>query len=75
MLLDATDVSEPYRLYNLDIFEHKSYSKQNLYGSIPYITSHSEKFDTSILWINSAETFVDILANKGKGNDLDMSGD
>lgn len=52
---------EPYRLYNLDIFQHKPYSRQNLYGSIPYLTAHHEDYDVSIAWMNSAETFVDIL--------------
>eukprot|EP00347_Sterkiella_histriomuscorum_P019095 403342966 len=60
-LLRDTDNSEPYRLYNVDIFNHDPYSKQNLYGSLPYVTSHSEQFDTSIVWMNSAETFVDII--------------
>lgn len=26
LLLKATDQGEPYRLYNIDIFEHRSYS-------------------------------------------------
>ena len=31
-----------------------------MYGSVPYITSHSQKVDTSIYWRNAAETFVEI---------------
>jgi alpha 1,3-glucosidase len=61
LLLKDTELSEPYRLYNLDIFEHKEYSKQNLYGSVPYMTAHKDTSDVSILWMNSAETFVDII--------------
>src|SRR6185436_1475658 len=46
--------------YNLDIFNHEAYSKQSLYGSVPYLIAHSERYDSSILWMNSAETWVDI---------------
>jgi len=60
-LLKNTDIDEPYRLYNLDIFKHRPYDKQNLYGSVPYLTAHHEDYDVSIVWMNSAETFVDIL--------------
>ena len=42
------------------MFEYKAYSPQALYSSIPYLTAHSDKFDTAIAWMNSAETFVDI---------------
>lgn len=51
----------PYRLYNLDVFEHYAYNPQSLYGSIPYLTAHSDKFDASVIWMNSAETFVDLF--------------
>jgi alpha 1,3-glucosidase len=61
MLLKLTEQGLPYRLYNLDVFEHRPYDPQSLYGSIPYITSHSELFDASIAWMNSAETYVDIF--------------
>jgi alpha 1,3-glucosidase len=60
-LLKTTENDNPYRLYNLDIFQHEPYNKQNLYGSVPYLTAHSNEFDTAIAWMNSAETFVDIL--------------
>lgn len=62
ILLKNTEYSQPYRLYNLDVFEYKAYSPQCLYGSIPYLTAHSDQFDTAIAWMNSAETFVDIFS-------------
>ncbi|CDW73021.1 cre-aagr-4 protein [Stylonychia lemnae] len=61
-LLRSTEDTEPYRLYNLDVFEHEPYSPQSLYGSVPYITAHTDEFDTSILWVNAAETHVDIFS-------------
>lgn len=48
-------------MFNVDIAEHEPYSNRNLYGSIPYLTAHTDEFDTSIVWMNSAETFVDIF--------------
>ena len=33
---------------------------------MPYLTCHSDKHDTSIVWMNSAETFVDILETADK---------
>ena len=60
LLLKPTEYGDPYRLYNLDVYQHWAYNQQSLYGSIPYLTAHSELYDTAIMWMNSAETFVDI---------------
>lgn len=35
----------------------------NLYGSVPYLTAHSAQADSSIAWMNSGDTWVDILNN------------
>ena len=32
----------------------------NLYASVPYLTGHSLKGDSSIAWMSAAETYVDI---------------
>jgi alpha-glucosidase (family GH31 glycosyl hydrolase) len=40
------------------------------YGSIPYVTGHSTGLDASLLWINSADTWTDIL---DMGNEKMMS--
>ena len=32
--------SEPYRLYNLDVFEYELDSRMALYGSIPVMIAH-----------------------------------
>ncbi|CAG9463759.1 unnamed protein product [Pedinophyceae sp. YPF-701] len=54
-------LSEPFRLYNLDVFEHLTYSPFSLYGSIPMLTGHSASRGTSgVFWLNSAEMFVDV---------------
>lgn len=58
--LRTTESSDPYRLYNVDVFPHDEWSPEGLYGSIPYITSHAIDHDVSIIWMNSAETWTEI---------------
>lgn len=38
---DASPLSEPYRLYNLDVFEYEAESPFGLYGSIPMVMAHA----------------------------------
>ncbi|RKP36332.1 glycosyl hydrolases family 31-domain-containing protein [Dimargaris cristalligena] len=52
--------SEPYRLYNLDVFEYIMDSPMALYGSIPFMTAHRPGTSVGVFWLNSAETWVDI---------------
>lgn len=59
-VLKTTEDTDPYRLYNMDVFPHSVYEPEGLYGSIPYITSHTKDYDASVLWMNAAETWVDI---------------
>lgn len=61
--------SEPYRLWNLDVFEYKLDVPDALYGAIPYVVSYSQSNANAVLWMNAAETYVDIGdsdAMKGK---------
>ena len=32
--------TDPYRLYNLDVFEYELYNPMALYGSVPYMIAH-----------------------------------
>lgn len=59
-LLKTTENKDPYRLYNLDVFPHSVYEPEGTYGSVPYLTAHTEKYDASVIWMNAAETWVDI---------------
>lgn len=54
--------SEPYRLYNLDVFEYLPSSPFGLYGSIPFMTAHSTLRTAGLFWLNSAEMWVDVMA-------------
>lgn len=50
----------PYRLYNVDIFEYETDSAMPMYGSIPLMVAIKPEVSVGLLWLNSADTFVDI---------------
>ena len=59
----AEDQPKPYRFFNKDQFLSQD-SRDSLYGSIPYLTGHAADHDSSVLWVNSAETWVDVYASE-----------
>lgn len=60
--------TDPYRLYNLDVFEYELDNPMALYGSIPFMLSHRQKQTSGVFWLNSAEMWVDVEKNNnGKG--------
>lgn len=61
--LSACRGGEPYRLYNLDVFQYELYNRMALYGSVPVLLAHSPLRDLGIFWLNAAETWVDISSN------------
>ncbi|XP_057865762.1 probable glucan 1,3-alpha-glucosidase [Cryptomeria japonica] len=63
--------SEPYRLFNLDVFEYLPDSPFGIYGSIPFMTSHSKESTTGFFWLNAAEMQIDVMTS---GWDEDHSG-
>jgi len=65
MALKPTDgssgsYSEPYRLYNLDVFEYELDEPMALYGSIPFMLGHRAGRTVGVFWLNPSETFVDV---------------
>jgi alpha-glucosidase (family GH31 glycosyl hydrolase) len=46
----ADVTSEPYRLYNLDVFEYEHSSPFGLYGAIPVLLAHKKGQTTGIFW-------------------------
>ncbi|XP_029842481.2 neutral alpha-glucosidase AB isoform X2 [Ixodes scapularis] len=59
--------TDPFRLYNLDVFEYEVDSNMALYGAVPYMVAHSETRTVGLLWLNAAETWVDIEPNSKQG--------
>ena len=61
---------EPYRMYNLDVFEYILDSPMTLYGSIPFMQAHRQDSTVGVFWLNAAETWVDIIKEKIRSNPL-----
>ncbi|XP_063173093.1 neutral alpha-glucosidase AB isoform X1 [Candoia aspera] len=61
--LRTTEGGDPYRLYNLDVFQYELYNPMALYGSVPVLLAHSAQRTLGIFWLNAAETWVDITSN------------
>ncbi|XP_038066335.1 neutral alpha-glucosidase AB-like isoform X2 [Patiria miniata] len=61
--LKTTVSTDPYRLYNLDVFEYELYNPMALYGSVPYMLAHNSERTVGLLWLNAAETWIDISSN------------
>ena len=64
---EMKELSEPYRMYNLDVFEFELEKPLGLYGAIPFIVARRQKDSAGLLWLNSAETYVDILESGETG--------
>lgn len=64
LALKETTNGDPYRLYNLDVFEYELDNPMALYGSIPFMMAHSARKTVGIFWNNAAETWVDIKSSK-----------
>uniref|UniRef100_H2LBW7 Neutral alpha-glucosidase AB n=1 Tax=Oryzias latipes TaxID=8090 RepID=H2LBW7_ORYLA len=61
--LKTTDNGDPYRLFNLDVFQYELYNPMALYGAVPVMLAHNAQRTTGIFWLNAAETWVDISSN------------
>ncbi|XP_061900190.1 neutral alpha-glucosidase AB isoform X3 [Entelurus aequoreus] len=61
--LKTTENGDPYRLYNLDVFQYELDNQMALYGSVPVMLAHNAQRTTGIFWLNAAETWVDISSN------------
>lgn len=64
----GVDHSEPYRLFNLDVFEYLHESPFGLYGSIPFMLSHGARGSSGFFWLNAAEMQIDVLSTGWDGS-------
>lgn len=53
---------DPYRLYNLDVFEYATESTAALYGGVPLLVGHTAEETIGVYWLNPSETWIDIEA-------------
>lgn len=63
---------QPYRLYNSDVFEYEMDSPMTLYGAIPFMQAHRKDSTVGVFWLNSAETWIDIVKRKISSNPLSL---
>ncbi|KAL3874005.1 hypothetical protein ACJMK2_037076 [Sinanodonta woodiana] len=68
MALKSTKNTDPYRLFNLDVFEYDLYNPMALYGSVPVMLAHNIERTVGIYWNNAAETWIDIGSNVADKN-------
>ncbi|KAH0541134.1 neutral alpha-glucosidase AB [Cotesia glomerata] len=61
--LKTTKGIDPYRLYNLDVFEYEVNERMALYGAIPVLYAHGKERTSGVFWHNAAETWVDIQSS------------
>lgn len=60
---EGSHYSDPYRLYNLDVFEYELDETMALYGYVPLVVSQSVSTGTAgVFWFNPTETFVDVMS-------------
>lgn len=63
--------SDPFRLFNLDVFEYELDSTMALYGAIPIMIGHNPQGSlhrsVGVFWNNPSETWVDIYDDKDEG--------
>ncbi|GBE80864.1 Glucosidase 2 subunit alpha [Sparassis crispa] len=52
--------SDPFRLYNTDVFEYLADSPMSLYGSIPLMHAHSTASTVAVFDAIASETWIDI---------------
>tara|TARA_R110002003_G_scaffold145_11_gene13431 strand:- start:9901 stop:12069 length:2169 start_codon:yes stop_codon:yes gene_type:complete len=62
--------TEPYRLYNADVFEYEMDSPMTLYGAIPFMQAHRKGSTVGVFWLNAAETWIDVVKTKNTANPL-----
>ena len=56
----TTGNGEPYRLYNLDVFQYELNERMALYAAVPFVMTHKEDATVGLFWLNAAETWVDV---------------
>lgn len=64
--------SDPYRLYNSDVFEYEMDSPMTLYGAIPFMQAQKKDSTVGVFWLNAAETWIDITKSASSSNPINQ---
>lgn len=62
-VLKSTGNTDPFRLYNLDVFEYEIHNPMALYGAVPYVVGHNEERTVGVMWLNPSETWIDVKSS------------
>lgn len=65
---DKSQYQDPYRLYNLDVFEYELNEPMALYGSVPYMVAHGKNWTGGVMFLNAAEMWIDVEIVGEPGN-------
>ncbi len=69
--LRNTNHTDPYRLFNLDVFEYELNNPMALYGSVPLMWAHKKHGTVGVFVNNPTEGWVDVeSANSGESGGL-----
>ena len=52
--------TDPFRLYNADVFEYSADAPTSLYGSVPLMHAHNAKSTVAVFDLVASDTFIDI---------------
>jgi alpha 1,3-glucosidase len=58
--LFRSNQADPYRIFNVDIFEYEMKSGMALYGGSAFVIAHNKQHTVGALWLNAADTWIDI---------------
>ncbi|KDR75547.1 hypothetical protein GALMADRAFT_97215 [Galerina marginata CBS 339.88] len=61
--------TDPYRLYNADVFEYLASSPVSLYGSIPLMHAHSTDSTVAVFHVVGSETWIDVSHSSDKSTE------
>lgn len=60
MRLVDTSSGDPYRMFNVDIFEYEVDLRFPTYGAIPFMVGVKPGHAAGVFWVNAADTWVDV---------------
>lgn len=58
--LRDTSTIDPYRLFNVDVFEYNLNSTMPMYGSVPFLVGVNPHSSVGLFWINPSDTWIDV---------------
>ncbi|VDD81861.1 unnamed protein product [Mesocestoides corti] len=62
--LRNTNQTDPYRLYNLDVFEYELNNPMALYGSVPLMWAHKVNSTVGLFINNPSEAWIDVESSR-----------